>query len=227
MKTMKITKKKIFVAAIAVCLVAILSFGTLAWFNATDKVTNKFMVTDSEQDPDKIFSVELYETKVDENGKPVTPYEKTDSNTYDDIAPGDLLTKDPTVENTGKYDQWIRLKVTLTNATNWVNALAACGITDLNDIFVDYDGNLWQSEGNDVPNVDTATDTLTFTYYLKDKLEPTETATLFTAVKIPEVFDQDYMSYLNEFELNIVAEALQYDNTGDTCFEAFENCWDA
>ena len=99
---MKMTKKKVFVAALAVCLVAILSLGTLAWFNARDEVTNKFMVTDSEQDPDKIFSVDLYETKVDENGDPVVPYEKTDDgNTYDDIAPGDLLTKDPTVENTG------------------------------------------------------------------------------------------------------------------------------
>ena len=148
-----------------------------------------------------------------------------DGNTYDDIAPGDLLTKDPTVENTGKYDQWIRVNVTLTNATNWVSVLRACNITSLESIFVGYDANLWQSEGNDVPEIDTATDTLTFTYYLKDKLEPAETATLFTAVKIPEQFDQDYMAYINEFELKIVAEALQFDNTGDNCFDAFANYW--
>lgn len=223
---MKMTKKKVFVAALAVCLVAILSLGTLAWFNASDEVTNKFMVTDSGQDADKIFSVDLYETKVDENGDPVVPYEKTDDgNTYDDIAPGDLLTKDPTVENTGLYDQWIRINVTLTNAENWVSVLNACNITSLESIFVGYDADLWQSEGNDAPVVDTATDTLTFTYYLKDKLEPAETATLFTAVKIPEQFDQDYMAYINEFELTIVAEALQFDNTGDNCFDAFANYW--
>ena len=208
---MKLTKKKVFVSALAICLVAIISLGTLAWFNARDEVTNKFMVTDSEQDPDKIFSVDLYETKVDENGDPVVPYEKTDDgNTYDDIAPGDLLTKDPTVENTGKYDQWIRVNVTLTNATNWVSVLQACNITSLESIFVGYDANLWQSEGNDVPEIDTATDTLTFTYYLKDKLEPAETATLFTAVKIPEgmtVAQAD--AFENNFAITVKADAVQ------------------
>ncbi len=223
---MKMTKKKVLVVALAISLIAIVSMGTLAWFNASDDVTNKFMVTDSESDADEIFSVDLYETKVDENGDPVVPAEKTDEgNTYDNIAPGDILTKNPTVENTGKYDQWIRVNVTLTNAENWVSALTACNITDLESIFVGYDANLWQSEGNDTPVVDATTDTLTFTYYLKDKLEPAETATLFTAVKIPEQFDQDYMAYVNEFEMKIVAEALQYDNTGDNAYDAFAQYW--
>ena len=223
---MKMTKKKVFVVALAVSLIAIISMGTLAWFNATADVTNKFMVTDSEQDPDKIFSVELYETKVDEAGKPVTPYEKTyDGNTYKNIAPNAMLTKDPTVDNTGKYDQWIRVKVTLTNATNWINALQANRITQLEDIFIGYEGDLWQSEGNENP-VPNANDEVTFTYYLKDKLTPGEDpVSLFTAVHIPDAFDQEDMAKLHEFELKIVAEALQYDNTGDNCFQAFDNYW--
>lgn len=224
-KRMKMTKKKVFVVALAVCLIAILSLGTLAWFNASEDVTNKFMVTNSEDEADKIFSVELYETKVDENGEPVVPYEKTeDGNTYDDIAPGDHLTKDPTVENTGLYDQWIRVKVTVTNATNWINALRDSGITDLKDVFEGHNEAKWRSEGNDNPQPD-ANDEVTFTYYLKEKLAPGNTATLFTAVNIPEDFDQADMATLNEFELKIVAEALQYDNTGTDCFQAFADCW--
>jgi len=223
---MKMTKKKVFVMALAVCLVAILSLGTLAWFNASDKVTNKFMVTDSETDSDEIFSVDLYETKVDENGDPVDPVQKTDDgNTYDNIAPGDVLTKDPTVENTGKYAQWIRVNVTLTNAENWISALGACGITDITTIFGGYDGDAWRSEGT-AADIDKTNNTLTFTYYLKDKLDPGKTVTLFTNVSIPTEFDQDYMSYLNEFELKIVAEALQYDNTGDDCYNAFDLYWE-
>ena len=123
---MKISKRKVLVVALAVCLVAILSVGTLAWFADDDSVTNKFMVTNSEDEPDKIFSVDLYETEVDENGDPVVPAKKTDiGNTYDDIAPGDVLTKDPTVENTGLYDQWIRLNVTVSNVKNWISDLQA------------------------------------------------------------------------------------------------------
>ena len=78
---------------------------------------------------------------------------------------------------------------------------------------------------NDNPVVDTTNNTVTFTYYLKDKLSPNETATLFTSVTIPEQFDQDYMSYINEFDMDIVAEAIQADNTGDTAYDAFNNHW--
>ena len=222
---MKLTNKKVFVVALVVSLIAILSLGSLAWFNASDSVENKFMITDSETNPDDVFSVDVYETLVDENGDPVDPVQKTDSNTYDDIAPGDVLTKDPTVENTGKYDQWIRLNVTLTNAENWMSVLKYFNITTLETIFQGYDAGIWQSEGNDTPVLN-ADGSVTFTYYLKDKLTPGETATLFTAVKIPEQITQDEIVYINEFNLNIVAEALQADNTGDNCKAAFDAYWE-
>ena len=222
---MKLTKKKVFVVALVVSLIAILSLGSLAWFNASDSVENKFMITDSETNPDDVFSVDVYETLVDENGDPVDPVQKTDSNTYDDIAPGDVLTKDPTVENTGKYDQWIRLNVTLTNAENWMSVLKYFNITTLETIFQGYDAGIWQSEGNDTPVLN-ADGSVTFTYYLKDKLTPGETATLFTAVKIPEQITQDEIVYINEFNLNIVAEALQADYTGDNCKAAFDAYWE-
>lgn len=222
---MKLTKKKVFVVALVVSLIAILSLGSLAWFNASDSVENKFMITDSETNPDDVFSVDVYETLVDENGDPVAPVQKTDSNTYDDIAPGDVLTKDPTVENTGKYDQWIRLNVTLTNAENWMSVLKYFNITTLETIFQGYDAGIWQSEGNDTPVLN-ADGSVTFTYYLKDKLTPGETATLFTAVKIPEQITQDEIVYINEFNLKIVAEALQADNTGDNCKAAFDAYWE-
>ena len=222
---MKLTKKKVFVVALVVSLIAILSLGSLAWFNASDSVENKFMITDSETNPDDVFSVDVYETLVDENGDPVDPVQKTDSNTYDDIAPGDVLTKDPTVENTGKYDQWIILNVTLTNAENWMSVLKYFNITTLETIFQGYDAGIWQSEGNDTPVLN-ADGSVTFTYYLKDKLTPGETATLFTAVKIPEQITQDEIVYINEFNLNIVAEALQADNTGDNCKAAFDAYWE-
>ena len=47
-------KKKVFVVAVAVCLIAILSMSSLAWFSDADEVTNQFMVSTSgdEDDPD-------------------------------------------------------------------------------------------------------------------------------------------------------------------------------
>ena len=61
---MKLTKKKVFVTALAVCLIAILSFGTIAWFTASDEVTNQFKVTTSDEEGTPDFSVDLFEHKV-------------------------------------------------------------------------------------------------------------------------------------------------------------------
>ena len=62
---MKMTKKKVFVIALAICLVAIISMGTLAWFNAQDAVTNDFMIADSDDDtPNEIFSVDVWENTI-------------------------------------------------------------------------------------------------------------------------------------------------------------------
>ena len=59
-------KKKIVTVALAVCLIAILSMSTLAWFNASDSVDNDFMFDDSDNDGTPNFEVDLFET--DANG---------------------------------------------------------------------------------------------------------------------------------------------------------------
>ncbi len=64
---MKITKKKVFVAALAVCLVAILSFATLAWFTAEDDVTNKFNFATSGDTGATDFGIDVYEVDKDGN----------------------------------------------------------------------------------------------------------------------------------------------------------------
>lgn len=213
-------KRKTLIVAVAVCLAAILAFGTLAYFSANDNVTNKFMVTsydpDHELTPDELFSVDVYET--DEDGN------KTDTGrTYEDIAPGSVLSKDPTVQNTGKYSQYVRVNVTVTNATAWQAACAKHDITNLSDIFQGFKDNLWNRY--DAPVYNEEADTLTYTYYYNGVLAPKESVTLFTQVVIPTAFDQDDMATLQYFELNVSADAIQSVNTGDNAHDAFETYW--
>lgn len=215
-------KKKVLVISLVISIIAILSMGTLAWFQDQASVTNKFMMTDSASDPDEIFSVDLWETKVNPDGTPVDPVEKTDKNTYEDIAPGDVLTKDPTVENTGKYAQWIRVTVTLNNAQAWINVLGAN--YDLATIFGGHDEAAWTRY--ETPEFDATANTLTMTYYLNEELEAGETATLFETVNIPTDLDQyDLAALGGEFDLELVAQALQFENTGDNCYDAFDAYW--
>lgn len=208
---MKFTKKKVFVIALAICLIATISMGTLAWFTATEKVDNIFKVsTDSEQKPD--FKLDLFEHEADEDGK-VSDTE-VEANTYDNIAPGDKLFKDPTVRNDGQYDMWVRASVTLNNYAAW-EAILGNGY-DFSAILTGVSTE-WSLDRSTV-----GTDTLVF--YKDAKLAVGETSTLFTGVAIPgEEFTVANMP--TEFKLTVVADAIQADNTGNNAQSAFANYW--
>ena len=219
-------KKKVFVVAVAVCLIAILSLSSLAWFSDADEVTNQFMVSTSEDpaDPDDIFSVDVWED-TDGDGEPdVGEGDDTVGETYEHIYPSQELIKEPHVENTGIYDQWIRVNVTVTDADAWIalcNKYAEDGKPyDLAQIFGGHDETLWTRDF--VEGYDATENTLTYVYYLNEKLAPEADVVLFETVTIPSCFDQyDLATLAGGFELNIVAEAVQADNTGATAQEAF------
>ena len=217
---MKLTKKKVFVVALAVCLVAILSMGTLAWFNDADEITNQFLIADSDGDGTPDFKVDVYETD------PETGDKVQDGNVYEDIAPGDNLKKDPQVFNAGDYDQWIRVYVTF---DEWSVIEAACknqGITtDLRTWLLGLDDGIWAPvDGETV--IDEQANTITYVYYYNAKLLPGETVKLFKEVAIPGEFEQDDMKFANgDFTINVKAEALQADNTGDNAQKAFAQYW--
>lgn len=205
---MKMTKKKVFVAALAICLIAIISMGTLAWFTAEDSAENIFKVStdDVTQKPD--FKLDLFEHNILADGTLGT--EEVESNTYNHIAPGDELAKDPTVRNDGAYDMWVRVNVTLTDYAVWEDILGDG--YDFSAILEGVNAD-WTVDANSV-----GTDTLVF--YKNTKLATGESSTVFTGVKIPgEEFTVDNIP--TEFKLNIVAQAIQADNTGVTAQEAF------
>ena len=217
---MKLTKKKVFVSALAICLIAIISMGTLAWFSDSDSVTNNFYVADSDDDTaDKIFSVDVWENTPDGD-------EDQDGFEYDDILPGDVLKKEPHVENTGHYDQYIRVIVTISDAQTWINALGA----DFNaaNLFVGFDATMWDA-AHTWNNVSEATDItalteIVYVLYYNDVLESGDDFTVFTDVKIPESLTQDQAATFGAdgFSINVKAQAVQTDNVGASAYEAFQ-----
>lgn len=231
---MKLNKRKVLTASLAVSLVAILSFSTIAWFSDTDEVTNKFMVADSTQKPDDIFSVDVFE-QIDTDGDGVfdgkVDYDNVYSGyTFEDILPGDNLGKKPWVRNTGSYDQYIRVKVTINNAAAWKTIFTEYGLT-LDDIFLGHDETEWTRNDAEIVE-DTTNDTMTYVYYLNRILHPKKSgetdAYLFTSVKIPEQLTQKDMAAFagGEFNLNIVAEAVQTEHVGANAIEAFDTVMD-
>lgn len=216
---MKMTKKKVFVVALAICLIASISIGTLAWFNDSESVDNKFLFATTEDDTaDEVFDVVLDE--------PNAPADKE----YTDIEPGAVLAKDPTITNAGYYDQYIRVTVTIKNAEMFVKHIMEGNSKFRAEVFENFDETKWVSTNIDGVE-DTAANTITYTFYYNGILAGEQTTdankisseTLFTAVIIPgESLSREDIAELNKaavdagatksFEINVKADAVQTEN---------------
>ena len=219
---MKMTKKKVFVCALAICLVAIVSMGTLAWFNATDDITNTFKVATDENDTDPTFTVTVSEPDL-EGG------ETEDGVVYHHVLPGDVIDKQPKITNTGDYAQWIRVSVTMTKADSWKAFGGSLAFTDI------FDGSTYGLAAN-VGNTDAkwllvedavepdANGNAVWYLYLNREFAAGSDEVLFTTVEIDEDFTLDEVITMgSEFNISVKADALQRDNTGDNAVEAFAN----
>jgi predicted ribosomally synthesized peptide with SipW-like signal peptide len=230
---MKLTKKKLLVISLAVCLLAILSFSTLAWFSDADSVTNDFQVGGgANQDPDEIFSLDVME-KVDVNGDGIYDLEHdmivgkdkdpnyTDKFLYENIMPGDMLYKSPSAQNTGANDQYVRFKVTISNANEWVAIMQKYGM-ELHDLLYMADKTTkltaspnWTFVPGDTTVVDNK---ITYVFYYNQVLESNQSAILFTYVNIPYQLTQHDMALFTDgqFQMVVTGEAIQVKNINAT-----------
>ena len=209
---MKNMKTKVLAIALAVCLIAIASISTLAWFTAADSVTNDFLIANSEDDPDKIFSVDVWE-KDDPDST-----EKLDSIAFPAILPGDDLYKEVNIENTGSYDQYIRATVTVTDASVWQEIFGEIFVSIdeiVTDVNADYE--LYSIV------YDADVDTLSYIFYYNNILAAGEFSTLFTNVHIANAMDRFQAADLSgNFQISVFAEAVQTRNVGSNAVEAFK-----
>lgn len=89
-------KKRMLTAALALCCLAVLATGTLAYFTAEETAQN--VIT--------MGSLKMELVELDEEGKPWTNVEN--------IVPGMEVTKEAFVQNTGTVDFYTRVKITKT-----------------------------------------------------------------------------------------------------------------
>lgn len=239
------SKKKLLSLSLVVIMIAILSMSSLAWFSDSDSVTNNFGIAGGENnDPDEIFSIDVMEYVVDENGNGATiGYDQDpkykDTFTYENIAPGEVLRKQPQTRNTGSYEQWVRMKVTFDNAEYWIALMQKYGYTDLTDLLYmrDQTTKLTDAENwifDPTQDVSVDGDQVTYTFYYNTKLQPIadpekpgaaeSNAIFFSYVKIPREFTQEDMAPFTsgDFQMVVTGEAIQVKNIeADTAQEAF------
>ncbi|MBQ3886597.1 MAG: hypothetical protein II735_01330 [Clostridia bacterium] len=219
---MKNTKKKVLVGALVLSLAAMISVGSIAWYSAKDSVENKFLVATSDQDPKDTFSVDVWEEDPKDPNNP-----EQSGFTYPDVMPGDTLDKKPHVENTGKYEQYIRLVITVTDADAWAGVLTtdpanpvAPADVKLTDIVTQFNDVGFKLDDTFTPVYNRTDKTLTYVYYGNGTLPAGAETWIFKDVKIPDnmtkeqavAFSKRGNDKQTSFLINVKAQAVQTQN---------------
>lgn len=241
---MKTKSKALLLTLCAVLLVAASVLGTMAYLTSTDTVTNTFTIGKVE--------IKLDEAKVNANGIPVEGAARVTGNSYK-LMPGNTYTKDPTVTvKAGSEESYVRMKVTFNNATAIIALCTdpefADEVTGVENAFplirmvkfveanaAKWDGiipdNMVETEdmlGNAKYFVhDKTANTLTYYFYYTETVGAPDgdvvLPVLFDSIKVPEHVTGEQLNALNNFQITVVAEAIQAGSfaNADKAWEAF------
>ena len=205
-------KKKILSLTLILCVAAIMVVGgTLAYFTDTDNATNTFTMGN--------VDIDLWESDVekDDTGdyQPIDDTKIDDGNDYEDVFPGQFISKDPTVTNEGSYDAYLRVTVEMPMGIE--NIMAKYCDKDLETafgmMFEDYDVDLWDLTNtvsmDGLFNGGKVKAILVFDY--NGILEAGQDVTLFTGINMPAEMTADDVTGmgLTSFEMPIKAYATQ------------------
>lgn len=213
---MKTAKKAMLMTLCAIILVVATVFGTMAYLTSTDEVENTFTVGN--------VKITLDEAKVDTDGSPVTGAARVKTNEYK-LLPGHTYTKDPTIHvDAASEDCFIRAKVTLTNAKEWIAIATKYADNKVENIIKGTDDNIWWVSQ---PAVDETANTVTYTFVYKNESHTDElgkriwTSTdskdlvLFNEIAIPGDLTNDELAAVGSSKITVVAEAIQADGFDD------------
>lgn len=221
---MKTAKKAMLMTLCAIILVVATVFGTMAYLTSTDEVVNTFTVGN--------VAIKLDEAKVDTNGSPIAGAARVKTNEYK-LMPGHTYTKDPTIHvDAASEDCFIRAKVTLTNAKEWIDIATKYADNKVENIIKGTDDNIWWVSQ---PAVDETANTVTYTFVYKNESHTDElgkriwTSTdskdivLFNEIAIPGDLTNDELAAVGSSKITVVAEAIQADGfaNADEAWAAF------
>ncbi len=221
---MKTAKKAMLMTLCAIILVVATVFGTMAYLTSTDDVENTFTVGN--------VKITLDEAKVNTNGSPVEGADRVKANEYK-LMPGHTYTKDPTIHvDAASEDCFIRAKVTLTNAKEWIAIATKYADNKVENIIKGTDDNIWWVSQ---PVVDETANTVTYTFVYKNESHTDElgkriwTSTdskdlvLFNEIAIPGGLTNDELKSVGASKITVVAEAIQADGfkNADEAWAAF------
>ena len=225
---MKTKSKALLLTLCAVLLVAASVLGTMAYLTSTDTVTNTFTVGKVE--------IKLDETDVTNQTGP-----RVQANSYKLMPGTTYTKDPTVTVKAGSEESYVRMKVTFNNATDIIALctdpeFAEDGPTGVENAyplirmvnFVEANAAKWDGIIPDnmvdteemLANAkyfvyDKPTDTLTYYFYYNETVAAPDgdvvLPVLFDKVTLPEWVTSDQLATLEDFQITVVAEAIQAD----------------
>ena len=212
---MKTKSKALLLTLCAVLLVAASVLGTMAYLTSTDTVTNT-------------FTIGKVEIKLDETDVTNLTGPRVTANSYK-LMPGTTYTKDPTVTvKAGSEESYVRMKVTFNNASKLMAMLPSAD--NLEDFTPDEIALIKKIDAGWLPEYtmfgmektladpnyfvyDAANDTVTYIFYYPTTVTATDKdvvlPAVFTEISLPEHVTGEQLAELNNFQITVIAEAIQ------------------
>jgi len=243
----KKTSKALLLTFCAVLLVAASVMGTMAYLTASDQVKNTFTVGK--------VKISLDEAKVNEDGTPVEGADRVKANSYKLIPGVTYTKDPTVTVLDGSVESYVRMKVTFNNAEAIIGIctdpeFAEDGPTGVENAyplirmvnFVGANADKWDGiiPDNMVDTeemlgdakyftYDAGTNTLTYTFYYNEKVAApngdVKLDVLFDSVTLPEWVTGEQLEGLRDFQISVVAEAIQAEgfDTADAAWAAFSS----
>lgn len=234
---MKTKSKALLLTLCAVLLVAASVLGTMAYLTSTDTVTNTFTVGKVE--------IKLDEAKVTADGIPVESAARVTENSYKLMPGNTYTKDPTVTVKAGSEESYVRMKVTFNNATKIIALctdpeFAGDGPTGVENAFplirmvkfVETNAAKWDGiiPDNMVDTedmladakyfaYDETADTLTYIFYYRETVTaPTADVVLpvlFDSITVPEWVTGEQLKALNNFQITVIAEAIQAGSFAD------------
>lgn len=228
---MKTKSKALLLTLCAVLLVAASVLGTMAYLTSTDTVTNTFTVGKVE--------IKLDEAKVTADGIPVEGAARVTANSYKLMPGNTYTKDPTVTVLNGSEASYVRMKVTFNNATEIIALCTdpefagddPTGVENAYPLirmvnFVEANAAKWDGiipdnmveTGEMLADAkyfayDKTADTLTYIFYYRETVTATTAdvvlPVLFDSITVPEWATGEQLAKLNNFQITVVAEAIQ------------------
>ena len=155
---------------------------------------------------------------------------------YGRVYPGQMIFKDPTIENTGTQDAWTAVIITMTDGAGDLHKVLGYDHYDGLDLTWILDGGIfterihvgvWNGHENVwyndhfamVQKPNRAEGTYDFCFFFNKPMKSGDTLTVFDTLMIPAYWDNEQLQELRDFKMTIRAFAVQV-NGLESCHEA-------